>query len=108
MTRPVLLLRLRPWKGGEWQAAIGKIRAAHPEAPLFLLTVPVAARTAPEGAFDEIWQDGAPRGLFALLALMRRLSWASFEVVYDAESGVRPRLYRLLLRPAPGWERMAN
>lgn len=103
MKPPVLLLRLRPWPEAEWQRKAGQIRAAHPEAALFLLTAPEGARSAPSGVFDETWQDGAPHGAFALLALMRRLSWASFAAIYDGEGTRRTGLYRRLVRPPPPW-----
>jgi hypothetical protein len=107
MRAPVLLIRLRPWQDAEWERVRATLEAAHPETPFWLLS---AGQPLPPWAgsfFREIWQDGAPRGPGRWLALMRRLSWGGFAVIYDGEGpeggAAQIKLWRFLVRPAPEW-----
>ena len=103
---------------GDFVQALGPfaaIRAHHDardatgHAHITLLTTPpfeaLAART---GFFDSIWTDGRPKGLIALLALVRRMSWAHFTRVYDLQTSSRSSLYFHLLRPRTEWSGIAR
>lgn len=85
--------------------AFSRIRAAHPEARITLLTTPpfaALARASP--FFDEVETDGRPRGALAWLALVRRLRRERFDRVYDLQTNDRTNLLFQLLRPsAPAW-----
>jgi ADP-heptose:LPS heptosyltransferase len=82
--------------------AFERIRAAHPQAKITLLTTPpfeALARASP--FFDRIETDGRPRGPGAWLSLIARLRAARYDRVYDLQNSGRTKLYFHLLRPFP-------
>jgi ADP-heptose:LPS heptosyltransferase len=83
-------------------AAFARIRAAHPDAHITLLTTPPyedIARLSPW--FDEVETDGRPRTLAGVFALIRRLRRARYARVYDLQANDRTNLYFQALRPSP-------
>ena len=90
-------------------AAMQRIREAHREAHLTLLTTsPFEALGRASGLFDEIWTDGRPKGFRAEVAMLRRLRQAKFDRVYDLQTSSRSSryFYGLLPRP-PEWSGIA-
>jgi ADP-heptose:LPS heptosyltransferase len=89
--------------------AFARIRAAHPDARITLLTTPpfaALARSSP--FFDEVDPAGRPRRLGELFALAQRLRRARFARVYDLQGVDRTNLYLQLLRPfPPAWSGVA-
>ncbi|MGH7025592.1 MAG: glycosyltransferase family 9 protein [Caulobacteraceae bacterium] len=82
--------------------AFARIRAAHPEARVTLLTTPQfesLARLSPY--FDAVETDGRPSGPGAWLALVARLRRARFDRVYDLQTNERTNLLFQALRPSP-------
>lgn len=82
--------------------ACARIRAAHPEASITLLTTPpflALARACPY--FDTVETDGRPRDLRGWLALVRRLRGARYVRVYDLQTNDRTNLIFQALRPFP-------
>ncbi len=82
--------------------AFARIRAAHPNAPITLLTTPpfeALAKASPY--FDRVWTDGRPDGVVGWLKLVFRLRRARFERVYDLQGNDRTRLLFQALRPFP-------
>lgn len=73
-----------------------------------LTTAPFQDLAARTGLFDTIWTDGRARGFTALLALVRRLSWARFTRVYDLQTSSRSSLYFHLLWPRTQWSGIAR
>lgn len=83
-------------------AAFERIRAAHPEARITLLTTPLygdLARASPY--FNRVETDGRPDGLAGALALIGRLRRERFDLVYDLQGNDRTNLLLQTLRPAP-------
>lgn len=97
---------------GDFVQATGpmrRIRQAHPEAELHLLTTPpfegLAAMTGP---FDRVWTDGRPRGAGALAAMLLRLRRAGYDRIYDLQTSGRSSAYRLAFWPRfPEWSGVA-
>ena len=85
--------------------AFARIRAAHPNAPITLLTTPPfesLAKASPY--FDRVWTDGRPGGALGWLTLVFRIRRARFARVYDLQGNDRTRLIRHALWPfAPDW-----
>ncbi len=85
--------------------AFARIRAAHPNAPIALLTTPpfeALAKASPY--FDRVWTDGRPDGLAGWLRLVFRIRRARFARVYDLQCNDRTNLIFQALRPfAPAW-----
>lgn len=112
MKRPrVLVIKLGAL--GDFVQAIGpmqRIRAAHPEAELTLLTTPAyAALGQATGLFDRIDADGRPSGLPATLRMLRRLRRARYQRVYDLQTNARSSAYFQALRPSPPeWSGIAS
>ncbi len=82
--------------------AFARIRAAHPNAPITLLTTPAfkaLAKASPY--FDRVWTDGRPAGLGAWLRLVFRIRRARFARVYDLQCNDRTNLIFQALRPFP-------
>jgi len=97
---------------GDFVQATGpmrRIRAAHPNAELVLLTTPPYAPLGEAlGVFDQVWTDGRPRGPRDLLTLAGRLRAARFDRVYDLQTSGRSSSYRLLFWPRfPEWSGIA-
>lgn len=90
-------------------AAMQRIRKAHGDAHITLLTTPpFEALARASGLFDEIWTDGRPKGLIDEIAMLRRLRQAKFDRVYDLQTSSRSSryFYGLLPRP-PEWSGIA-
>jgi ADP-heptose:LPS heptosyltransferase len=89
--------------------AFARIRAAHPDARITLLTTPpfeTLAGLSPY--FDAVETDGRPQGLPAWLALVGRLRRAKFDRVYDLQTNDRTGLIFQALRPGPpAWSGVA-
>ena len=82
--------------------AFARIRAAHPNAPITLLTTPPfesLAKTSPY--FDRVWTDGRPGSVGGWLAMVLRLRRARFARVYDLQCNDRTNLIFQALRPFP-------
>ena len=86
-----------------------RIRAAHPDARIDLLTTPPYAALAQAlGVFDHIETDGRPRGALAHLRLARRLRRGRYDRVYDLQTSDRSSAYRLMFAPRfPEWSGIA-
>ena len=85
--------------------AFARIRAAHPNAPITLLTTPLYAELAKVSPyFDRVWTDGRPTSLRGWLSLIRRMRRARFARVYDLQTNDRTQLMLQALQPlAPAW-----
>ncbi len=90
-------------------AAFERIRAAHADARITLLTTPPygdLARASPY--FNRVETDGRPRSLAGALALIGRLRRERFGLVYDLQGNDRTNLLFQALRPAsPRWSGVA-
>ena len=83
-------------------AAMKKIREAHPEDDITLLTTPPFEPLArASGWFDAIETDGRPDGWLGELAMIRRLRRARYDRVYDLQTSSRSSAYFQFLRPRP-------
>jgi ADP-heptose:LPS heptosyltransferase len=83
-------------------AAFARIRAAHPDAHITLLTTPPyqeLMRASPW--FDAVETDGRPRTFGGFLTLIGRLRRARYRRVYDLQANDRTNLYFQALRPFP-------
>jgi len=83
-------------------AAFARIRAAHPDAHITLLTTPPyeeLMRACPW--VDAVETDGRPRTLSGFLSLIGRLRRARYRYVYDLQANDRTNLYFQALRPFP-------
>ncbi len=97
---------------GDFVLATGpmrRIRAAHPEAHITLLTTPpYAALGEALGVFDTVWAEGRERSPRAWLRLAGRLRAGRFDRVYDLQTSDRSSAYRLLFWPRfPEWSGIA-
>jgi len=82
--------------------AFDRIRAAHPDADVTLLTTgPYAALAAAGPWFDAVEADGRPRGLAGTLALVGRMRRRRYDVVYDLQGNDRTNALFQALRPFP-------
>lgn len=82
--------------------AFARIRSAHRDARITLLTTPPfadLARASPY--FDAVETDGRPRGLSGWLAMVSRLRKARYTCVYDLQTNDRTNLIFQALRPYP-------
>jgi ADP-heptose:LPS heptosyltransferase len=82
--------------------AFARIRVAHPNAPITLLTTPTfeaLAKASPY--FDRVWTDGRPDGAGGWLKLVFRIRRARFARVYDLQGNDRTRLILNSLWPFP-------
>jgi ADP-heptose:LPS heptosyltransferase len=82
--------------------AFQRIRDAHPDARISLLTTPPyadLARASPY--FDSVEDDGRPATPTAFLALIRRLRAQRWTRVYDLQGNDRTNLLFQLMRPTP-------
>lgn len=83
-------------------AAMKRIREAHPDAHITLLTTPPfesLAKACPY--FDAVETDGRPEGIGQWLALLGRLRRARYDRVYDLQTSSRSNLMHLGLGPFP-------
>ncbi|HWA63755.1 MAG TPA: glycosyltransferase family 9 protein, partial [Caulobacteraceae bacterium] len=82
--------------------AFERIRAAHRDAKITLLTTPPfesLARSSP--FFDRVEIDGRPSNPAAWLGLIARLRANRYDRVYDLQNSGRTSLYFQMLRPFP-------
>lgn len=109
MTPRILVIKLGAL--GDFAQAFGPfaaIRAHHPGAEITLLTTPPFAPLARQAPwFDQVWENGRPRGLSALWALGRRLRAARFDRVYDLQTSDRSSRYRWLVGRSVEWSGIA-
>ncbi len=87
-----------------------RIRAAHPEAELHLLTTPPFVSLAKaSGLFDRIDADGRPRTVLEHLKLFARLRRERYDLVYDLQTSERSSGYFYALWPRqPAWSGIAK
>jgi ADP-heptose:LPS heptosyltransferase len=89
--------------------AFERIRAAHPDARITLLTTPpfeTLAQTSP--FFDRVEIDGRPRDPAAWLGLVLRLRRERYDRIYDLQNNDRTNLLFQMLRPfPPAWSGVA-
>ncbi len=90
--------------------AMVRIRAAHPQAEITLLTTPPYERLAAATPyFDRIETDGRPKQAGATLAMLQRLRRAHYDRVYDLQTSSRSSTYFQALRPnPPEWSGIAH
>jgi ADP-heptose:LPS heptosyltransferase len=90
--------------------AMRRIREAHPDAKITLLTTPPFAPLAEAtGWFDAIETDGRPEGLMANWRMLCRLKAAHYDRVYDLQTSSRSSAYFQFLRPhPPAWSGIAT
>jgi ADP-heptose:LPS heptosyltransferase len=90
--------------------AFERIRAAHSDAEITVLTTPpfeTLARSSP--FFDRVETDGRPAGPIAWASLVMRLRGASYDRVYDLQNNDRTNAYFQALRPfPPPWSGVAS
>jgi len=89
--------------------AFARIRAAHPDARITLLTTPQFESLAGLSPyFDAVETDGRPGSPGAWLALVARLRRTKFDRIYDLQTNDRTNLLFQALRPAPpAWSGVA-
>lgn len=102
MPRPILLLAMSPQGEARLARAFASIRARETQPNYILLTTRSGGQRPVDG-IETVWCDADKRGASAFLALMRRLSWQDFEVVYDFEASFLTRFMRFCLWPRPKW-----
>ncbi len=79
-----------------------RIRAAHPDAHITLLTTPPYASLAEASPyFDAVETDGRPKRAGETLAMLRRLRRARYDRVYDFQTSTRSSAYFYALWPNP-------
>jgi ADP-heptose:LPS heptosyltransferase len=82
--------------------AFARIRGAHPDARITLLTTPpYAALAAASPYFDQVADDGRPGSLAGAVALIGRLRRQRLTRVYDLQGNNRTNLLFQALRPWP-------
>lgn len=97
---------------GDFIQALGpmaRIRQAHPQAEISLLTTPAfEALARASGYFDRVDTDGRPKGSLAQLRLLWRLRRANYDRVYDLQTSTRSSSYRHAFWPSgPQWSGIA-
>jgi ADP-heptose:LPS heptosyltransferase len=103
LIRKVLVIKLAAL-GDVVQAfpPFARIRAAHPDAHITLLTTPPYASLAEaSGYFDAIETDGRPKRAAETWAMLRRLRRARYDRVYDFQTSTRSSSYFYALLPNP-------
>lgn len=91
-------------------AAMKRIREAHPDAQIDLLTTPPFRALAEASPYvDAVEDDGRPRGLKAQARLIKRLRAAKYDRVFDLQTSNRSSalFYGLLPNP-PEWSGIAR
>lgn len=84
-------------------AAMKRIREAHPEAEITLLTTPPFAALGEACPYvDKVRSDGRPDGLFGEAHLFMGLGRARYDRVYDLQTSSRSSMYRLSLAVVGG------
>jgi len=83
-------------------AVLPRIRAAHPDAEITVLTTPLyAGLFALSPDVDRVETDGRPKGVAATVAMLRRLRRTGYERVYDLQTSSRSSAYFYGLWPGP-------
>jgi ADP-heptose:LPS heptosyltransferase len=83
-------------------SAMQRIREAHPDAEITLLTTPPYVGLAQaSGLFQRVEGDGRPRRLPELAAVLWRLRRARYDIVYDLQTSSRSSGYFYALWPFP-------
>ena len=83
-------------------AAMKRIREAHPDARITLLTTrPYEQLARHSPYFNEVWSDGRPEGAKEWLALIARLRRSRFDRVYDLQTSNRSNMIYQALKPFP-------
>lgn len=109
--KPILIIKLGAL--GDFVlalAAMKRIRMAHPEAKITLLTTPpYQALAKASGLVDMIETDGRPKGWRETLELIRHLRREGYGRVYDLQTSSRSSRYFYGLLPfAPKWSGIAK
>jgi len=92
-------------------APFAAIRQAHSQAHIVLLTTkPYAQLLEKSGYFDEVWVDTRPKlyQVASLYKLIKKISDAGFERVYDLQTSSRSSLYFHLFPKKPEWSGIAS
>ncbi len=91
-------------------APMARIRAAHPDAEITLLTTPPYGPLAAASPYvDRVETDGRPGKLGATLAMLARLRRARYDRVYDLQTSSRSSAYFYALLPfPPKWSGIAR
>jgi ADP-heptose:LPS heptosyltransferase len=98
---------------GDFMLALGAMKAVrefHPRAQITLLTTPPFREFAERCPFvDVVETDGRPDGIKATREMVRRLSAANYDLVYDFQtsSGGRTNNYFKFMKPKPLWSGIA-
>ncbi len=83
-------------------AAMARIRAAHPQAQITLLTTPLFADLARASPYvDKVETDGRAGSLIATARMLMRLRHARYDRVYDLQTSSRSSAYFYALLPRP-------
>lgn len=83
-------------------AAMARIRLAHPQAEITLLTTPPFADLARLSPYvDRVEADGRPKGWRATLHMLARVRRARYDRIYDLQTSGRSSAYHLALWPRP-------
>jgi ADP-heptose:LPS heptosyltransferase len=83
-------------------AAMRRIREAHPEAAITLLTTPPFAALGEACPYvDAVETDGRPDGPLGTARLIARIRQARYDRIYDLQTSSRSSTYFQLLRPKP-------
>lgn len=90
-------------------AAARKIREAHPQAHITLLTTPAYEGLAVASPyFDVVETDGRPEDAAELRAMLKRMRGARYDRIYDLQTSGRSSRYFYALWPfAPKWSGIA-
>ena len=90
-------------------AAMRRIREAHPEAEITLLTTPPYAALGDACPYvDRVESDGRPKTLADTLAMLKRIRRVRYDRVYDLQTSSRSSAYFQALRPRlPEWSGIA-
>lgn len=91
-------------------AAMRRIREAHPEARIDVLTTPPFGKMVGRSPYaDSVQDDGRPAGLSAQLKLVGRLRREGYDRVYDLQTSSRSSaLFYGLLPSPPQWSGIAR
>lgn len=90
-------------------ACLPRIRAAHPEAEITVLTTPVYGDLfALSPDVDRVETDGRPKRLSDTLAMLRRVRAGRYDRIYDLQTSTRSSAYFYGLWPnPPAWSGVA-
>ncbi|HWE45594.1 MAG TPA: glycosyltransferase family 9 protein [Caulobacteraceae bacterium] len=90
-------------------APMKRIREAHPDAEITVLTTPPYADFFAASPYvDRVDPGGRPKGLFGGFALARRLSKQRYDRVYDLQTNDRTSALYRLMNPKPQWSGVAR